>query len=224
MKARQVNLELEQLLSPIYLVTDVARYAKLPVSTTRYWVGLIPGRAQQMAGLQGLNFLDLVSILVMRELRRTGVRPSRVREAERYLTEYLGPYPFAHASIWTDGDHVLFNPASPLRQKLPEDHLVTADMQGQQAFVTLIHQYLRMIDYNAQNLAMAWRPVKGIRLDPLMQFGQPCLTSTRITTQAVFSLYRAGDHPRMIGKSYGISLEDVESAIQWEESLLQRAA
>jgi uncharacterized protein (DUF433 family) len=207
---------------PVYVLSDVARYAGLHRSTARYWLRLIPGRELPPAASQGLCFLDLVSMLVMRELRKLGLKPDRVRHAEQYLTELFGPYPFARRALWTDGAHVFFDPDSPLRRAVAD--LVSADRGGQRAMMEVISPFLRTITYRDGGIAVAWRPRPTVELDPLKQIGQPCVRGTRVTTRAVYLLYKAGDSQDTIIRSFDISPVDVEAAIEWEQSLLQKAA
>lgn len=210
--------------APIYLLADVARYTRLPSSVARRWVDWIPGRNGVSERRTGLCFLDLISMLVMHEIRQYGVRPSRIRRAEHYLTRMLGPYPLAQSNIWTDGYHILFNPESPLSSEVTPSALVSADRGGQSAFVELLQQYLHHIDYSPQGYATAWYPTNRVVLDPARQFGQPCVVGTRVPTRAIFLLSGAGDTKEAIARSFGIPLEDVEEALEWEANLERRAA
>ncbi|HUV94259.1 MAG TPA: DUF433 domain-containing protein [Anaerolineae bacterium] len=163
-------------------------------------------------------------MLVMKALREYGVKPRRIRSAERYLVEHLGEYPLARSTIWTEGEHVLFNRRSPLSTGLPEK-LEAADMGGQQAFVPLLERYLRRIDYDAtEHWARAWFPRERVKLDPRIQFGEPCVAETRIRTSVLHSMHLAGDSVTTLVRSYGISVDDVAQALDWEKGLLARAA
>ena len=224
MAKRKTSYTVGSLKAPIYLLADVARYASLHPSTARNWVRWIPGRETEAIPSPGLSFLDLISILIMRELRRFGVRPSRVRRAENYLTRTLGSYPFARHVIWTDGGHVLFNPESPLKDELPASALVSADMEGQQAFVQLIRQYLHSISYSKEGIAIAWYPNDRVELDPSKQFGQPRVKGTRVVTRAVYLMQKAGDARKTIMGSFGISAEDTRAAVEWETALQEATA
>ncbi len=209
---------------PVYLLSELARYARLHPSTARYWVRLIPGRELPPATGQGLCFLDLVSVLVIRQLKELGVKPSRVRRAEQYLTGLFGPYPFARRVLWTDGAHVFFDLDSPLRHALADSALASADRGGQRAIMQLVRPFLRTITYKGDGIAVAWRPNPAVELDPLRRIGQPCVRGTRVTTRAVYLLHEAGDSQTTIMRSFGISADDVNSVIEWERSLLQNAA
>jgi uncharacterized protein (DUF433 family) len=201
----------------IYLFSEVARYTRLRPSTARY--------SHRRLG-DGLSFLDLVSLLIMRELRRSGVSSRAVRHAESYLTSELGPYPFARGVMWTDGAHVLFNPDSPLSAEMPNYQLTSADKSGQRAFVEALRQYLHSIRYSDddQGVAVAWYPNERVELNPSRQFGQPCLRGTRISTRALYLLHTAGDADETLVNSFGISRVDLAAALRWEKDLLQKVA
>ena len=209
--------------SPIYLVADVARFVRLPYQTARSWVTLIPGRKPELPPGAGLNFLDLISILVIRKLKDIGVNPRRIRRAEEYLMDLYGPYPFSQRVIWTDGYHVFLAPDSPLREEVPERFLISANSGGQQAFVDLLQQYLHRVEYGAEGLAVRWTPMDRVELDPSRQFGQPCIKNTRVLTESIYSLYAAGDAEQTIMRAYDLSSEDVSEALAWEEGLRKAA-
>lgn len=210
---------------PIYPLSDVARYLGFSPQRTRYWLEWIPGRSKAPGMPSTASFLGLVSMLVMKALREFGVQPRRIRRAERYLVQELGDYPLARTRIWTDGLHVLFNRESPLSTELPPEKLEAADMGGQQAFVRLLEAYLRGIDYDVdQGWIGAWLPRERVKLDPRIQFGEPCVAGTRIRTSALYSMHLAGDSITSLARAFRILEDDVTMAVEWEEELLVRAA
>jgi len=211
--------------TPVYPLCDVARYLGFSPQRTRHWLEWIPGRSRAPGVGSAASFLGLVSMLVMKALREYGVKPRRIRSAERYLVEHLGEYPLARSTIWTDGEHVLFNRRSPLSTALPREKLEAADMRGQQAFVQLLKDCSRRIDFDVEDgLARAWFPRERVKLDPRIQFGEPCVPETRIRTSVLYSMHLAGDSVTTLVRSYGISRHDVTEALEWEKALLARTA
>jgi uncharacterized protein (DUF433 family) len=223
MAASAPVLEVATQHSPIYLVSDVARFVRLPYQTAYSWVKLIPGRQPELPPSAGLNFLDLISILVIGKLEDIGVNPRRIRRAEKFLLDRYGPYPFSQRVIWTDGKHVFFAPDSPLREEVPEKFLISANSGGQQAFVHLLQQYLQRVEYGKQGLAIRWTPTNKVELDPSRQFGQPCVRNTRVLTESIYSLHVAGDTEQTIIRAYDLSREEVRAALAWEKSLRKAA-
>lgn len=209
--------------APVYIVADVARYTQLRAGTARNWIQWIPGRVSIGEISLGLSFLDLVSLLVMRQLRHLGISPQRIKLAEAYLTGRLGPYPLARNVVWTDGGHILFNPQSPLALEVPKEALESADLWGQRAFVQIIHQYLHRITYSEEGLAISWSPVDRVELSPSRQFGQPCVEGTRVRTHSIYLFHKAGEPVDAIAVSLAISPKDVEAALRWEIRLEELA-
>ena len=62
-----------------------------------------------------------------------------------------------------------------------------------------------------------WRPSPGVLLQPTVQFGQPCIERTRIPTSAIWGYVNAGDAPAYLTKAYGVGIEEIERAVEWEK-------
>ncbi len=211
--------------TPIYPLSDVARYLRFSPQRTRYWLDWIPGRHTTRGMESTASFLGLVSVLVMKALREYGVKTRRIRSAEKYLVRELGPYPLARNTIWTDRAHVLFNRESPLSNELPREKLEAADMGGQLAFVKILKVYLRRIELDTQHHWVgAWLPRERIRLDPQIQFGEPCVAGTRVRTSILYSMHLAGDSTMTLASSFDMLEADVVEAVEWEAELRARAA
>ncbi len=60
---------------------------------------------------------------------------------------------------------------------------------------------------------------EGITLEPSVQFGQSCLKGTRIPTSALWGCRAGGDPPQFIADAYGITVADVERAVEWERQV-----
>lgn len=61
---------------------------------------------------------------------------------------------------------------------------------------------------------------QGITCDPRIQFGAPCISGTRVTTESVYAMYLGGESVAGIADCYGIHPDDVRTAVQlqtmWE--------
>lgn len=210
--------------TPIYPLSDAARYLGFSHQRTRYWLGLVPGRTATPGMENTASFLALVSMLVMKALRDIGITAKKIHLANAYLHRQLGPYPLARAHIWTDGAHILFSRESPLSLEQPRD-LESADMGGQRAFVKILEIYLHRVEYDQQKRwVAAWFPRACIRLDPRIQFGEPCIEGTRVRTSALYSGHRAGESIAGLAGAFGVSEDAVEQAIRWESELHRKAA
>jgi hypothetical protein len=124
------------------------------------------------------SFSDLVSLFVVRELLRKGVRPRTIQKAERYLRRKLRTdRPFVNDMIATDGRHVLHDDEIAGE---PEQ-IESADLEGQQVMVDPIREQLVSVHYS-DGWASRWTPARRVVVDPAVQFGEPVIEGTRLRT------------------------------------------
>ncbi len=204
----------------MYTIPEAGRYVGRHFNTVRSWVhqGLAPAPVHRRFGETTiLSFHDLVSLLVVRGLRDKEVSLRQIRTAELYLRKEWGfSRPFATKHILTDGRSVLV--------ALGREGLTAVDRWGQGVFERVVEHDLVDVSYDASRIARAWRPYRDVVLQPDVQFGQPCVEGTRITTSTIFGLLRAGDSEDFLGATYGLSAERIRHAAAWENSLLRQAA
>jgi uncharacterized protein (DUF433 family) len=130
------------------------------------------------------SFSDLISLFVVRELKAKGVPPHTIRDAEFYLRKkWKTDRPFVSDEIQTDGRRVLVD------DEVIAGQIESADLQGQQVMRELVKDRLSHVHYN-DGTAEYWRPMKGILVDPRIQFGEPVVAGTRLPTEAVAATAR----------------------------------
>ena len=161
-----------------------------------------------------LTFEDLISMRVIAALRGAGVGWAEIKESAAWLREATGSKrPFASEYLWTGQGQVYADWTS---------RLIAAGRNGQMAF-DILRQYLIPIHGltfdEDTGMAVTWTPAKGVWLHPRIQFGAPCIENTRIPTDAIYGIVKAGDSPELAAKAYGISIESVEAALDWESRL-----
>lgn len=205
----------------LYTLPETALLLGRHVNTVRSWVqkGLAPAPVHLAFGdTTILSFHDLISLMVVRWLTDEGVHLSRVRQAETYLrTEWGRLRPFATEHVRTDGRDVFV--------ALESSGYTAANRWGQEGFAGLLRDTLRDVSYGARNeLATAWSPHTHVSLRPDIQFGQPCIVGTRVTTRTVAELVAAGDGIEFVADSYSIDSDKVEAALDFEEGLTAKAA
>lgn len=126
------------------------------------------------------SFTDLVSLFVVRELRKRGVTRRHIRAAEDHFRIVLGvDRPFACEEISTDGAKV-FGPGGETAPGLPAQ-AEEASHGGQHVLLEPIRDMLHTIRY-VDGAAAEWRPTKGVVLNPELQFGDPVVEGTRLRT------------------------------------------
>lgn len=211
----------------IYGIPDAALYLSISppfanghkVSTTnlRYWIRTgvpdIPASVYPTRQ-RFITFLDLVSMRMVAMLRSEGVKLHEIRTAERYLREEFGlQWPFATQSLWTYSHNVFVH---------FEEYILTASKYGQQA-MDFIKGWLREVridmGFDGNGLPLFWCPYERISLDPKIQFGEPCIQGTRVSTHTIWSNVIAGDSPELVARLYDLTINDIERAVEWEERL-----
>jgi len=213
----------------IYEVPEAAGYLRVSMKLTTplnvtsakliYWIrrGLtlpelveVPGRELLIA------FEDLISMRVIAALRAAGVSFKKIYQAEEWLRRVTGhPRPFATQLLWTERSDIFIE----LQRKL-----IAASRSGQYA-MEILQEYLipvHGLTFDKTGVANTWEPYEGILLDPLIQFGAPCIKGTRIPTRSIWGMVKAGDPTELVATSYGIEEEEVRKAVEWEDALLMQ--
>jgi uncharacterized protein (DUF433 family) len=158
------------------------------------------------------SFSDLVSLFVVRELRRKGVRASDIRTAEYYLRKkWKTDRPFVSDEIQTDGRRVF------IEDEVIPGQIESADLEGQQVMREMVKDWLSYVHYH-EGTAAYWTPMKKILVDPRVQFGEPVIAGTRIPTSAVADIARLAG-PEDAADQLGVDLSGARAAISFETKL-----
>jgi uncharacterized protein (DUF433 family) len=211
----------------IYEVPEAARLlrATMPVGPYTKTVGsrklirwIRQGLASQdLVGIPGhdllITFEDLISLRIVAALRAAGVSFARIRRAETWLRQQTASQrPFATDLLWTERSDVVVEFG---------EHLIAASREGQGA-LNFLRNYLIPIhglQFDANHVAVAWSPTPGIRIDPQIQFGSPCVEGTRIPARNLWSMIKAGDTVQNVASWNGIHPEVVEIALDWQNAV-----
>ena len=160
------------------------------------------------------SFSDLVSLFVVRELRRKGVKPRTIRDAETYLrAKWQTDRPFAREEIKTDGVEVLCDDD---READPEQ-IEGAGLRGQQILRHTIEHDLEGIFY-ADRIAACWTPASSVVVDPRVQFGSPVVAGTRVPTDAVAGVANQLGVEQAV-RRFDLPTEHVLNAIAFEDRI-----
>jgi len=216
----------------IYELCDAGRYLyvtapqRLPHYTTIHrWVrsGLPSAEAQALPKRElFINFQDLVSLRMIISLRIAGFSLQHIRRVHKYLQNVTSHIrPFALKDLWVSETDIF----------IEMEGFLSATRRGQYA-MEFIKEWLHRIRRpdigsldltfkisNGREIASTWIPHPYIVLNPLVQFGAPCVQDTRIPTVAIWSMFMGGDTPEAIAQSYNIPFFKVESALEWEEEI-----
>ena len=211
----------------IYEVPEAARYLKAtlhadisyPLNSPKLirWIrrGLASPELTELPGRDLLiAFEDLISMRVISALRSAGVKWSEIYEANLWLRSHLDVQrPFATEDIWV-GQGQIFAEWTK--------RLILASRHGQMA-LDLLWQFVIPVHGltfdEKSKVATSWEPLDSIVLEPRIQFGAPCIKGTRIPTRTISGMVEAGDSADWVASAFGLSLEEVQAACDWESRL-----
>jgi uncharacterized protein (DUF433 family) len=161
------------------------------------------------------SFSDLVSLFVVRELLRLGVKPRKIREAEKHMrTVRIVDRPFVFADVATDGRDVFFDNGEP-------GQIESANRGGgQQASHHVMAPYLRSVRYSDEvdGVATAWSPTDHVVLNPQIQFGEPVVDGTRVQTAALAEIVASAGLAQA-SEWLGVPLASARAAVSFERRL-----
>lgn len=191
---------------------------------TLLWLTTSLNPVEHRAKRADYSFSDLISLFVVRELLRRGVRPGAIQRAEDYLRrKWKTDRPFLSESIQTDGKRIYVDgEVIPTGDQggdimvLPEQ-LEAADLHGQQVLREPVKERLAYVQYD-DGVARAWSPVPGVRIDPRVQFGDPVLDGTRVPTEAV-AVIAASRGVEAAATDLAISIQAAQTAVEFEQRL-----
>lgn len=217
--------------TPVYRVTDAARYLGIPVVTLRSW---LKGRSYSTKNgqqafepliqrpdstLPQLSFTNLVEAHILRIIRETHqVKLYKVRNALDYMSQQFGTaHPLVMRRFQTDGVDLFVGQM---------DRLVNVSRSGQLAMRETLKNLLTRIEWNPDGFAIRFFPViewgaksesdKIIFLDPTIRFGKPVIAERGVPTSAIVDLIDAGDSIDDVADEFDCTPEQVKAAIQFE--------
>jgi uncharacterized protein (DUF433 family) len=197
----------------IYDPTEAARLLRVAPAmlggwTTGRWPVLRP------SGGTWFDFADLVSLLVVAELRRRRVPLGEIRRGTAALSRTLGiERPLAHL----DAGRGLATAGRAFFAHVGE--WADAGRGMQLAFHPMVEPVIRPLDYGDDGMACRWRPATGVTLEPAVQAGAPCLEGTRVPTATVARLLRTGEAAADVAFHLDLTAEQVEVAERFEAAL-----
>jgi uncharacterized protein (DUF433 family) len=199
----------------IYLQSEAALLTGLPRTTVRRWLQLERG-ADDISAVTDqplVSFHDLVSLRAVAALRRMNLSIAKIKKGADVMRRELGiEHPLASEDLKTDGVNLYFPDARDL---------ITVTAAGQMAAQDLVAVYLRDVKYKPlagnHRLAVSWEP-PGVRIDPLIQRGAPCVDGSRVEIALLKRFIDAGDAPEYLAELYELDVDDVRQAVSWYES------
>lgn len=217
------TLQIKPLLSTgIYTIPDIAMILRLPYNKVNRWINIFWNDrfGQKYRGIyswkvdfsRAVNFYTMIELYTFYQLSHSGIATKEIINAHDILSEkYQTSYPFANREVLqclrSDGGKVIF--------EQPDGIIYSVDA-NKQTYLNFIKVFFRNLDFDKDSIAIRLWPLgkeKSIVCDPKHQFGQPVITGTNITAEALFSLFKGGEPEWFIADLYNISESQVRDAI-----------
>jgi uncharacterized protein (DUF433 family)/GNAT superfamily N-acetyltransferase len=200
----------------LFSLADLRAYVTLSGSRddgdrVLFWLHEALNPVQHRAKRPDYSFGDLISLFVVRELKKKGVRTRVIREAEDYLrTKWSTARPFASDEIKTDGCGVFVDD-----ELVAGDQIESADRHGQQVLREAVREKLTHVKYD-EGWASTWNPARHVVIDPRVQFGEPVVAGTRIPTGSIADMATHAPVER-IAADMGIKVKQAQAALSFEQ-------
>ncbi len=219
---------------PFYAVREASLCLDLSPATLRTWaIGrkyhVRSGQKKAEALLElpepgnpMLSFVNLMEAQFLRALRREhDFSMQHIRKALVVLPSYHSqPHPLAFVDFLTDGVDLFVRKFGKLIDlNRPEQILIEK----------LLESHLRRIDRDATG-PIRFFPVvvsdteKPISVDPRVAFGHPVVAGTGVRTEILSGRVAAGDSVEAVAEDLGLTKEQVEQAVAFEQRAKRKAA
>ena len=165
--------------------------------------------------------LRLICLLHLESPDSKGMPLKDITDATAWLGQELGVHwPFASKEMWNP-----WKPVSMIADKIRGARNIKAEWLTTYNFLDLYRQgrldIKSDLEFGEDGIACAWLPAEGIKLDPKLVTGSPCLTGTRIPTGIIIGMVKAGDSIVELAEDYDVSEERIRNAVKWENQLAE---
>jgi uncharacterized protein (DUF433 family) len=217
-----------------YALRDAAMLLHLPYGKLRRWAAgywysaadeerfsepVVPGEVDELDE-RVLSFFELMELFVIGFFRRQGVSMPVIRAARAEAQALFDTaYPFATERLNTDGRGIF---TDLLVGDVPANRLKLELSKGQIAFTEVVEPFFREnVDYE-NGFASTYWPLgraRPVLLDARRSFGRPTLVRTGTPTFALYAMHKGGEDHDRIAAWYSVTRDELETAIEYEESL-----
>lgn len=228
----------DRFLTPLYTVTEAARYLSVPQSTLGAWANGYRVRRRGRPEISGgsilttvdrgqarrgpvIPFIGLAEGLVLTAMQRSGVPLQRIRPALDRLDEEFGlGQALASKRLYTDGAEVLFDYAEQDDNREISDALrdLVVVRSGQRVFNEIVLSYLRRLDFAddgyARLIHLPAYEVADVVVDPARGFGQPIFARGGARIEDALAMFRAGEDLNTVAAEYRVPPEHLEDAVR----------
>ena len=164
-----------------------------------------------------LSFVNMLELHVLGAIRRDHlVHMKQIRRALDFLQRRFGSaHPLVEEAMQTDGKDLFVRKFG---------QLIVASREGQGAMEEILEAHLQRIERDAHGLAIRLYPFtrrgtdspRIVSIDPMVAFGRPVITGSRIATADVADRFKAGESPEDLAMDYDRTPEEICEAIRCE--------
>lgn len=219
----------DPLLGGFYTASEAARLLRLNSKQRIYrWLGtdksaVVLRDYEPVGGSQELSFWDLFEVRFVERFRAQGLSLQYLRAvAIKARTEFKTRHPFAlyNAKFVTDRKRIFQQAAEEMGEKKRTHELIS----GQCEMYEVIEATLaKGVEFNPETfLAEGWPPLgeyPNVTINPRFAYGQPAIGALKIPTAAIFRFLRAEGNKRRVADWYGVTVDEVEEAAEFEVRL-----
>lgn len=216
----------------LYTIRDAADLLDMPPSTLQWWLQgrvtkgghvHLPALRQAPNDDANVTWGEFIEANLLRKLRGNGVRLDAIRVFSRSVRLALGwNYPLARHEIWAGANRDLIYEAQ-LIAGIEDDAalLVAGDKYGRGQQVLQLadtaSEFLEPIEFDGDIPIKIHPDPKAwdVELDVRRRFGAPQVAG--IPTEALWSLYDAGETIGGIAENFGLTVDQVRAAVTYEQ-------
>lgn len=200
-----------------YSPQQVARLAGVSTRRLGSWVriGIVPSISRDP---RVYSYADAGEAVLARYLIvEVGIRPAKVGKIVERLRDRYGPWPLGNAPIENDGQLVV--------ERDGEVIVDVADLPDHQVLAGTLIDLRRIRDaLNHGGWVAFHSPQPRIEVDPDRHSGAPVVRGSRMPTARVYAIAGEPDGRRVLREEYGLTDEDIDAAVDYEERVRQVAA
>jgi len=207
--------------SPLFTISEAAKYLGLSYSTLRSWVRPDTGRPlvyslQKEGNYASIPFVGFAEAFVLAAAKRAGLKPNRVREGVAAVRADIGlEYALATRRLFMDKTELLV--AYALEPDVQGEDLTVARNKQIQMSETVKHD-LELITYGSDDVAETiqlpiFKRTKVI-VDPREAFGQPIVERTGTRVRDVLALWWADENMSDIAYDFDLEQDEVEDIVR----------
>lgn len=214
--------------TPLYSVSDAARYIDVPRSTLTTWVrGYHRGDRRQYSGepiitsmppakrgYPTLPFIGLAEAYALNAFREAGVPLQRIRASLAALSAEVGPHALASERLMTDGAEILWDQG--IAGERGEIARLVVPRSNQYVFVEVVQDYLRTITFEGEFASLIRLPryrTVPVVLDPRRGGGRPIFADIGVEVENVLGRVRAGEDVQATADDFGLPATALISAL-----------